>query len=217
MSAGSSAAARAAALGAGRRPGLWTRLLIALGRRAQPAPPQAALPWLLGAEGEAATEALIDVLADEGWTVFHDLGLPRSNSNVDHVLVPPSGEGLIILDSKRWRANWPTAAVDGRLFCGEEDRHDEAERAVFLACFVRDVVGLDLPVLPALVIHRSPVASGGHVEVLVDGWPRPLHVFGPQALLASLRQRAGTPDPRRAAHLAARVTDTLHPYTEGEA
>ncbi|WP_282798066.1 nuclease-related domain-containing protein [Streptomyces sp. CC224B] len=217
MNAGSSAARRAAALGAGRRPGLWTRLLIALGIRAKPPTPQAALPWLMGAEGEAATQDLIDVLAGEGWAVFHDLGLPRSHSNVDHLLVPPSGEGIIVLDSKRWRATWPTSAVGGRLFCGDEDRHDQAEKAAFLARFVRDVVGpANLPVLPALVIHRSPVAADGHIEVLVDGWPRPLHVFGPQALLAHLRQRAGTPDPRRAARLAARVTQTLHPYSEGD-
>ncbi|WP_435058434.1 nuclease-related domain-containing protein [Streptomyces sp. bgisy060] len=217
MNAGSSATNRAAALGAGRRPGLWTRLLIALGLREEPEPPQAAVPWLVGAEGEAATQALIDVLLEEGWTVLHDLGLPRSKSNVDHILIPPSAEGIIVLDSKRWRANWLTSARNGRLYCGEEDRHYDAEKAAFLARFVRDVVGLvDLPVLPALVIHGSAVA-GGHLQVAVDDWPRPLHVFGPEILLAHLRERAGTPDARRAARVAARVAQTLSPYAEGDA
>ncbi|MFF3730987.1 nuclease-related domain-containing protein [Streptomyces sp. NPDC002476] len=215
MNAGSSATERAAALGAGRRPGLWVRLLIALGVREAPTTPDAAVPWLKGAEGEAATQALVDVLVDEGWTVFHDLGLPRSNSNVDHILIPPSGEGIILLDSKRWWASWLTASFGGRLYCGEEDRHDEAEKAVWLAGFVRDVVGIaGLPVLPALVIHGSTVA-GGHLQVVVDGWPRPLHVFGPQTLMANLRERAGRPNPRRAAQLASRVNQMLHPYVEG--
>ncbi|MFB7544992.1 nuclease-related domain-containing protein [Streptomyces zaomyceticus] len=216
MNAGASAAERAAAHGAGQRPSLWVRLLIALGVREEPAPPEDAMPWLVGAEGEIATQELVDVLLAEGWTVFHDLGLPRSKSNVDHLLVPPSGEGLILLDSKRWWFTWLTDAVGGRLHCGEEDRHYDAEKVVFLARFVRDVVGLvDLPVLPALVVHGSEVA-GGHLQVAVDGWPRPLHVFGPETLLAHLRERAGTPDPRRADHLAARITQTLHPYVEGD-
>ncbi|MDJ0467042.1 nuclease-related domain-containing protein [Streptomyces sp. H27-C3] len=216
MNAGSSAAAQAAAHGAGQRPGLWLRLLIALGVREEPAPPEAAMPWLKGAEGELATQALIDVLIGEGWTVFHDLGLPRSRSNVDHILIPPSGAGIIVLDSKRWWATWLTSAVGGRLYCGEEDRHYDAEKAAFLARFVRDVVGLvDLPVLPALVIHASAVADGGHLQVDVDNWPLPLHVFGPQTLLANLRERAGRPDPRRAARLASRVAQTTHPYVEG--
>ncbi|MFJ4965963.1 nuclease-related domain-containing protein [Streptomyces sp. NPDC088729] len=215
MNAGASAAEQAAAHGAGQRPGLWARLLIALGMREEPAPPEAAMPWLKGAEGELATQELIDVLIGEGWTILHDLGLPRSNSNVDHLLIPPSAAGIIVLDSKRWWATWLTSAVDGRLYCGEEDRHYDAEKAVFLARFVRDVVGLvDVPVLPALVVHGSAV-DGGHLQVAVDGWPRPLHVFGPQTLLPNLRERVGTPDPRRAAHLAARVAQTMHPYVEG--
>ncbi|MEJ8654661.1 nuclease-related domain-containing protein [Streptomyces sp. MS1.AVA.3] len=216
MSAGSSATERAAELGAGRRPGMWGRLLIALGVRQAPATPEAAIPWLMGVEGEEATEALVEVLVGEGWTVFHDLGLPRSDSNVDHILVPPSGQGIIVLDTKRWWATWLTDADNGRLYCGEEDRHYEAEKAVFLARFVRDVLGIvDLLVLPALVIHGSPVAGGGHIQVVVDGWPRPLHVFGPQALLAHLRQRAGTPAPRRAAQLASRIAQMLPPRAKG--
>ena len=42
-----------------------------------------------GAWGEQRTAAVLDPLLDEGWTVIHDL--PRTKSNLDHVLIGPGG------------------------------------------------------------------------------------------------------------------------------
>jgi hypothetical protein len=52
-----------------------------------------------GAWGEQRTTAVLAPLLDEGWTVIHDL--PRTKSNLDHVLIGPGG--VFVLDTKSFR------------------------------------------------------------------------------------------------------------------
>jgi hypothetical protein len=64
--------------------------------------------WLRGAAGEAATAALLDALPSRRWSVWHDLAMPGSRANIDHLLVGPTG--VWVVDSKaarvRVRAGW---------------------------------------------------------------------------------------------------------------
>lgn len=53
-----------------------------------------------GAEGEAATAALLQQLP-AGWTAIHDVRWPsRRFANIDHVVVGPGG--VFVIDSKNW-------------------------------------------------------------------------------------------------------------------
>lgn len=146
-----------------------------------------------------------------GWHVFHDLAVPGRRFNLDHVLVPPSGLGVIVLDSKKWHAGFPTHVVRGRVHCGAQDRHEQVEKVAGYASVV--AATLQVPasmVVPLLVVHGSPVA-GGAVEVRVPGWERTVCVLGAGALLPTLAAVPGGRDPVRAAQLAQRVIVALPP------
>lgn len=58
--------------------------------------------WLRGAGGEVATGLVLDTLPVRRWHVFHDLAIPGSNANIDHLAVGPSG--VWVIDSKTTRA-----------------------------------------------------------------------------------------------------------------
>jgi Nuclease-related domain len=56
--------------------------------------------WQRGARGERRTARLLDRLTRDGYAVFHDLALPGSPANVDHLVIGPSG--VFVIDSKQW-------------------------------------------------------------------------------------------------------------------
>jgi hypothetical protein len=56
--------------------------------------------WQRGAHGERRTVRLLDRLTCDGFVVFHDLAVPGSPANVDHLVIGPSG--VFVIDSKQW-------------------------------------------------------------------------------------------------------------------
>lgn len=213
MTAGNSASREAARIRAHARRGVWRRVTAWLGLNpaAARADARAAL-WDHGAAGEAATVALLAPLSAAGWHVRHDLRPPGGRRNYDHVLVSPCGTGVVVLDTKRWRRNWPTTVQRGRVHCGPEDRHEQIQKAADHAGQVRDYLAVPgLTVWPLLVIHGSPVA-GGRLEARAAGWAGPVWVLGPDWLVPTLLAAPKGRDPRRAARVAARVDQVLRPY-----
>ncbi|WP_399559216.1 NERD domain-containing protein (plasmid) [Streptomyces sp. NBC_00873] len=170
--------------------------------------------WGHGAEGEEVTARMLTALESRGWAIRHDLRLRGRRFNLDHVLVPPCGTAVVVLDTKAWHRGRTTALVRGRVHCDKEDRHEEVEKVVKYARLVEAALGLPgVAVWPLLVVHGSPVA-GGQIEARVPGWGGPVYVLGPEALLPRL---AGAPkvwDPRRAEAVADRVDTVLLPYME---
>lgn len=166
-----------------------------------------------GSLGEKWTAELLTRLP-AGWQVFHDLTVAGRRFNVDHVAVPPSGEGLIVLDSKKWHAGWPTTLVRGRVHCGRQDRHGQVEAFAGYVSGTAAVLGVPAGMLmPVIVVHGSPVA-GGRLDVPVPGWERTVHVLAADRLVDVL---AGMPGGRgpvqpKAVDLAARVRRTLPQY-----
>jgi hypothetical protein len=69
---------------------------LALGSATDPA------RWERGADGERATAAQLDRLSPRRWTVWHDLRVPGSCANIDHLVVGRSG--VWVIDSKTTRA-----------------------------------------------------------------------------------------------------------------
>jgi nuclease-like protein len=63
-------------------------------------PSEQARTWRRGAHGERHTARLLDRLTRDGYVVFHDLAVPGSLANVDHLVIGPSG--LFVIDTKQW-------------------------------------------------------------------------------------------------------------------
>ncbi|MGD9795825.1 MAG: nuclease-related domain-containing protein, partial [Acidimicrobiia bacterium] len=55
--------------------------------------------WERGAEGEAQTAARL-VWLPPGFVALHDLRIPGSKANIDHVVIGPTG--VWVIDSKAW-------------------------------------------------------------------------------------------------------------------
>jgi len=72
--------------------------LVALSRSARSDPQQ----WLRGASGERSTAALLDALGPRRWVVRHDLVVPGSRANIDHLVIGPTG--VWVVDTKTTRA-----------------------------------------------------------------------------------------------------------------
>ncbi|MFE6126656.1 nuclease-related domain-containing protein [Streptomyces sp. NPDC056437] len=214
MSAGESAAAWAAQLRADARRGLWARITAWLGLNQSTRLADAkAARCERGAKGERATARLLTQLQPYGWHIRHDLALPNSRANLDHVLISPCGTTVIVLDSKQWNRLELTKLVDGRVHCGKKDWHDQIDA---VAGYARKVAkAVDLPpenVLPMVVVHGSPVVIGGHLKASTpDG---PVLVLEAGWLVPTLAASAGLPDRYRSRALADWVFSVLTPYVQ---
>lgn len=213
---GGSAGAKAAALRASARPGLWRRLLAVFGFRVTDRRTEAvAARWDLGAAAEATTARMLHALHQRGWDILHDRALPGSRANLDHVLVSPCGTAVVVLDTKRWHAQKPTWLVRGRVYCGTDDRHGQIDAVAGYAARVGRV--LDMPVgsvWPLVVVHGSPV-QGGRLEARSERWPGPVFVLSPGWLVPTLASAPRAHDARAAGILAQRARSVLRPYAQG--
>lgn len=80
-----------------------------------------------GQVGEQLTAKLLDAqAASGGFTVLHDLRIPHSKANVDHVVV--AGRRVWVLDSKLWKAGF-YITIAGRTYRRTRDGFDRAEHA----------------------------------------------------------------------------------------
>ena len=71
-----------------------------MGWRLRFCPSEQLTAWRRGAQGKRRTARLLDRLVRDGYVVFHDLALPGSPANVDHLVIGPSG--VFVIDSKQW-------------------------------------------------------------------------------------------------------------------
>ena len=69
------------------------------GLRFRPSPDASA--WRREAAGERRTVRLLGQLGRQGWAVLHDLAIPGSQANLDHVVIGPGG--VFVIDSKQYR------------------------------------------------------------------------------------------------------------------
>ncbi|ACX71183.1 hypothetical protein pZL12.106c [Streptomyces phage ZL12] len=193
---------------------MWQRLLAALGvrtgrvRRAD----DVAARWEHGAAGEAATARLVAPLVSQGWGIRHDLRMPGSRANLDHLLVSPCGTAVVVVDSKHWHRGRTTLLDRGRVHCGADDRQDQVDAVARYAARVSRALNLPgVAVWPLLVIHGSPIA-GGRLEAQAPDWGGVVHVLGPARLVPTLAAAPKAHDQARAAAVAARVDRVLTPY-----
>lgn len=214
MSAGGSAAREAAQIRKRARRGLWRRVTAWVGMNPEVVRADAvAARWERGAAAERATARLVRGLRWCGWVVVHDRRLPgHGRANLDHVLVPPCGTAVVVLDTKAWRRTWTTQLVAGRVHCGGEDRHGEVEKVARYAGTVARLLGLpEGAVWPVIVVHGSAVA-GGRLQASVAGRTGPVHVLGAEMLVPVLKAAPAGRDRAAKRALASRVDQVLPPY-----
>jgi hypothetical protein len=119
-------------------------------------PSTQARAWQRGAHGERQTARLLDRLGRDGYQVFHDLAMPGSPANIDHLVVGPSG--VFVIDSKQWTGS-VQQSVDGLLWHNyyRLDRTLATIRGQALT--LGQVLGI--PVAPLLCVHHAHVQGGG--------------------------------------------------------
>jgi hypothetical protein len=110
--------------------------------------------WRVGAEGEEATARLLAELEPDGYLVFHDLRVPRSRANIDHLVIGPTG--VFVIDSKNLGGS--VEERRGELWVGGRRRGNLVASALWQARVVRTALGQSLdgvPIRPVLAIHRA--------------------------------------------------------------
>ncbi|HYT27157.1 MAG TPA: AAA family ATPase, partial [Actinomycetota bacterium] len=145
--------------------------------------------WRDGARGERATARLLRPLTRHGHVVFHDVAIPGTPANADHLLI--STGGVVLVDAKRYTGRvWQ--APDGRVWHNQY-LMDRPLRALRLETAAIERA-LGVPVRPVVCVHGAHVDFGGlvagEVEIVPAGRLRGLLTAAPplrsQADLASL-------------------------------
>jgi hypothetical protein len=118
--------------------------------------------WRRGAKGERLTARRLRRLG-RGWTVFHDLAIPSSRANVDHLVIGPPG--VFLIDSKYYRGPL-TLTPDGSLWHGRFTLTHVLATVRWEADVLTQVLGTT--VTPMLCIHGATLPWG---EAMAEGIP----------------------------------------------
>jgi hypothetical protein len=174
---------------------------MAAGWRLRFRPSLDAVAWRRGAAGERRTARVLAALERQGWVVLHDLAVPRSRANLDHLVIGPGG--VFVIDSKQYRGRLQLDP-SGRLWHG---RYPLAA-ALRAVSFEADQAALvltdpDVVVVPVIAVHGAQVPWG---RVVADGVP----VVAARRLPSMLRQLPAVLGPERIASLAAQARVRFH-------
>ena len=119
-------------------------------------PSEQARTWQRGAAGERRTARLLDRLTRDGYVVFHDLAVPGSPANVDHLVIGPSG--VFVIDSKQWTGSVHQGA-DGLVWHNHYPLDRTLETVRWEARAISRVLGTRASAL--LCVHGAHVQGGG--------------------------------------------------------
>jgi hypothetical protein len=139
------------------------------GLRFRPSPD--AVAWRRGAVGERRTARVLAPLERQGWAVLHDLALPGSRANIDHLMVGPGG--MFVIDSKQYRGRLQLDA-SGRLW------HGRLPDPGVVVLPVVAVHGAQVP-WGKVVSKGVPVVAARHLPSMLGALPA---VLGPERVAA---------------------------------
>jgi hypothetical protein len=129
-------------------------------------PSRDAIAWRRGAVGERRTARLLGQLERHGWAVLHDLAVPGSRANLDHLAIGPGG--VFVIDSKQYRGRLQLDP-SGRLWHGRNPLAPTLQAVSFEADQAAQVLpDPGVVVLPIVVVHGAQVPWG---KVVADGVP----------------------------------------------
>jgi Nuclease-related domain len=169
--------------------GLWFR------------PSPDAVAWRRGAAGERRTARLLGPLERHGWAVLHDLAVPGSRANLDHLVIGPGG--VFVVDSKQYRGRLQLDP-SGRLWHGRYPLAPTLRAVDFEADQAALVLtDPDVVVVPIVAVHGAPVPWG---KVVMQGVP----VVAARRLPSMLRALPAVLGPERVAVLADQARVRFH-------
>jgi type IV secretory pathway protease TraF len=152
-----------------------------------------AVAWRRGAAGERRTARLLSPLERHGWAVLHDLAVPGSRANLDHLVIGPGG--VFVIDSKQYRGRLQLDP-SGRLWHGRYPLAPTPQAVSFEADQAALVLtDPDVVVAPIMAVHGAQVPWG---KVVIDGVP----VVSARRLPSMLRSLPAVLGPKRVAALA---------------
>jgi hypothetical protein len=151
--------------------------------------------WRRGAVGERRTARLLDPLEREGWAILHDLAVPGSRANLDHLAIGPGG--VFVIDSKQYRGRLQLDSF-GQLWHGRYPLAPTLRAVGFEADQAAQILpDPGVAVMPIVAVHGAQVPWG---KVVIHGvpvvparrLPRMLHelpaVLGPERVVGLAAQ-----------------------------
>jgi Nuclease-related domain len=129
---------------------------VLVGWRLRFRPSEQARTWQRGGHGERHTARLLDRLTRDGYVVFHDLAVPGSDANLDHLVVGRSG--VFVIDTKQWTGQVHQGA-DGLVW----HNHYCLDRTLEMVRWEAERVGRLLSTRAAalLCVHGAHIQGGG--------------------------------------------------------
>jgi Nuclease-related domain len=114
--------------------------------------------WRRGARGERRTARLLASLERRGWAVLHDLAIPGSPANLDHLVIGPGG--VIVIDSKQYRGRLHLDPY-GMVWHGRHLLVSALRRVLWHADQADEVLGIaDIQVAAIVAVHGASVPWG---------------------------------------------------------
>ena len=169
------------------------------GLRFRPSPDACA--WRRGAAGERHTARLLGPLERHGWVILHDLAVPGSWANLDHLAIGPGG--VFVIDSKQYRGRLRVDSA-GQLWHGRYPLAPTLRAVNFEADRAAQILtDPDVVVRPIMAVHGAQVPWG---KVLINGVP----VVPAKRLPSMLRQLPAVLGPQRVADLANQARVRFH-------
>jgi Nuclease-related domain len=161
-----------------------------------------AVAWQRGAAGERRTARLLSQLERHGWAILHDLAVPGSRANLDHLTIGPGG--VFAIDSKQYRGRLQLDR-SGRLWHGRYLLAPTLRTVSFEADQAAQVLpDPGVAVVPIVAVHGAQVPWG---KLVIDGVP----VVPARRLPGLLRKLPAVLGPERVAWLADQARVRFHP------
>jgi hypothetical protein len=114
--------------------------------------------WRRGAAGERRTARLLAPLERRGWAVLHDLTIPGSAANIDHLVIGPGG--VLVIDSKQYRRQLQVDR-DGMVWHGRHLLVSTLRKTLWEADQADEVLGIaDVEVAAIAAVHGTSVPWG---------------------------------------------------------
>jgi Nuclease-related domain len=116
------------------------------------------LAWRRGARGERRTARLLAPLERRGWAVLHDLAIPGTQANLDHLII--GSGGVLVIDSKQYRGRlWLDR--DGMVWHGRHLLVSALRKVLWQADQADEILGIaDITVAAIVAVHGVSVPSG---------------------------------------------------------
>jgi hypothetical protein len=162
--AGAAAGLLAAQLASQLAPLAGVVVAVGLGWQLRFRPSPDARAWRRGANGERRTARLLAPLERHGWAVLHDLAIPGTAANIDHLVIGPGG--VVVIDSKQYRGRLRLDS-SGMLWHGRHLLVPALRRTRWEADQADEVLGIaDVDVTAIVAVQGASVPWG---QVPADG------------------------------------------------